>query len=134
MCSPHTPTAHLVELVDAADAQIGEHEGTRLEHEVLGLRITDHGRGQTDGRGALARGVDAARGDLVDVAEELRLGRTGVAAHEHVDLAARFARLLLNVALPVVDPVPLLAVLLVPVLVALAARAVGRPRPLVLPP
>ena len=53
------------------------------------LGVVLDGRGEPDGRGALARRVDAARRDLVHVAEQLRLGRARVAAEQHVDLAAQ---------------------------------------------
>ena len=73
---------HLVELVDETDALVGQHQGPGL----LGDLGAGHVGGETHGRRALAGGEDGARRDALDVLEELRLGRPGVAAHQHVDV------------------------------------------------
>ena len=79
---------HLVELVDAADAAIGQDERARFQHKLPGLRVArDVGR-ETDSRGAFAAGVNTTRGDPVHVGEQLGLGGGRVAAEEHVDVAA----------------------------------------------
>ena len=65
---------HLVELVDAADALVAEHQRARLEHHLVRLGVLGHVGGQADRGRALAARVDAARRDLVDEAEQLRLG------------------------------------------------------------
>ena len=49
--------AHLVELVDAADAVVGEDERARLKHHLLRLGIFSDVGSQTDGAGSLTRGV-----------------------------------------------------------------------------
>ena len=49
--------AHLVELVDAADAVVGEDERARLKHHLLRLGIFGDVSSQTDGAGSLTRGV-----------------------------------------------------------------------------
>ena len=49
---------HLVKLVNAADAVIGQHQGSGLEHILLGVRVLGHRGSQTGGRRALAAGVD----------------------------------------------------------------------------
>ena len=38
---------HLVELVDAADAVVAEHQGPRLDDRVVDLLVALHRRGQT---------------------------------------------------------------------------------------
>mmetsp|Transcript_11512 Transcript_11512/g.37643 ORF Transcript_11512/g.37643 Transcript_11512/m.37643 type:complete len:644 (+) Transcript_11512:854-2785(+) len=89
---------HLVELVDAADAVVRQHERPRLEHKLLGLRVLCHVRRQADRRRALARSVDAARRDLVHVLQQLRLSGARVSDEQNVDVAAlarRAARRLL---------------------------------------
>ena len=78
---------------NAADAAIGEDERAALEHGLARLGVLADARGEADGGGALARRVDAARGDLVHVGEELRLGDAGVADEQDVDLAAHLALL-----------------------------------------
>lgn len=47
------PDVHLVELVDAADAVIGQHESTCLYAELSGLVILHHARCQTGGTRSL---------------------------------------------------------------------------------
>jgi hypothetical protein len=79
---------HLVELVDAADAAVGEDERAALEHPLARHGVLVDGRGEADGGRALARGVDAAGGGLLDVLEDLGLGRARVAEDEDVDVAA----------------------------------------------
>ncbi len=59
---------HLVELVDAADAVVGEHERARLDHELEGLFVAGHGRRQAGRRARLAACVDGARGKLLHLA------------------------------------------------------------------
>lgn len=48
---------HLVELVDAADALVGEHQGSALEGHLAGQRVLHHGGGQTDAGRATTGGV-----------------------------------------------------------------------------
>ena len=78
---------HLVELVDQADALVGEHERAAFERPLARHRLLVHRRRQTDGRGSLAGGEDGARRRLLDVLEELRLGRARITEEEHVDVA-----------------------------------------------
>ena len=77
---------HLVQLLDAADFVVGQHECPGLEDQLASLRVLLDVGGETHGRRALAGGEDGARRDALDVLEELRLGRPGVAAHQHVDV------------------------------------------------
>ena len=49
--------AHLVELVDAADAVVGEHERARLQHHLPRLGVLRHVRRQAHGRRALTGSV-----------------------------------------------------------------------------
>ncbi len=82
---------HLVELINAADTTITEDNGTRLENELLGLRVLGDVGGETDGGRALSGGVDSSGRDLVDVAEDLGLGGGGVTDQETVDLSPESA-------------------------------------------
>lgn len=67
---------HLIELVDAADAVIGQDQGPRLQDELSGVGVFgDVGR-QTDGRGALSRRILTSRHQVVHVLEQLRLRGT----------------------------------------------------------
>ncbi len=79
---------HLVELVDAADAVVGEHQGAALEHHLVGHGVAHHRGGEADAATASSGGVDAARGDFGDVLEELRFGDSRVAHEADVDVAA----------------------------------------------
>lgn len=98
-CTRHV--VHLVELVDTADALVAQHQRAALQNQiaafvVLTLTVSPHPhlahiRRQTHRRRALARGVDAARRDLVHAGEELRLGGAGVAAEQDVDVGAEVA-------------------------------------------
>ena len=81
--------AHLVELVNAADAVVGQDERARLQHILSGLDVLGDECGQADGARALAARVLSARHQPVDVLQQLRLGRARVAAQQQVDLAAR---------------------------------------------
>mmetsp|Transcript_7151 Transcript_7151/g.18603 ORF Transcript_7151/g.18603 Transcript_7151/m.18603 type:complete len:462 (-) Transcript_7151:622-2007(-) len=78
---------HLVELVDQAHAAVGEHQRATLERPLARHLVAVDRGGEPDGRGALARGVDGAVSGLLDVLEELRLGRARVAEQQHVDVA-----------------------------------------------
>jgi hypothetical protein len=108
---------HLVKLVDAADAVVGENERAslcnkegqsrrqsrlptgiearrarggqgRTEHKLVGDGVTHDGRSETDAGRSLASRVDAARGDLGDVLQQLRLCDSGVAHQADVDVTA----------------------------------------------
>ncbi len=61
---------HFVELVDAADAVVGEHQGAGLDDELVRLLVADHGRRQTGRRRRLARRVDGARRELGHLSPE----------------------------------------------------------------
>ena len=41
--------AHLVELVDATDTAVRQHQRAALQHEILRLRVPLHVRGESDG-------------------------------------------------------------------------------------
>mmetsp|Transcript_2185 Transcript_2185/g.6453 ORF Transcript_2185/g.6453 Transcript_2185/m.6453 type:complete len:575 (+) Transcript_2185:7-1731(+) len=80
--------AHLVELVDAANAAVRQHKRTRLQHCLLGVGVLADVRREANSARAAARGIDPARRNLVYVRQQLRLGRAWVAHEQHVDLAA----------------------------------------------
>eukprot|EP00982_Pelagococcus_subviridis_P008479 30845-Pelagococcus_subviridis.AAC.14 len=79
---------HLIELVDAAYPAVTQHERAGLEHEVFRLWIPRDVRGETDGGGASAGGVDSTRRNLVHVRQQLRLRYPRVANEDDVDVAS----------------------------------------------
>mmetsp|Transcript_14066 Transcript_14066/g.46492 ORF Transcript_14066/g.46492 Transcript_14066/m.46492 type:complete len:463 (-) Transcript_14066:22-1410(-) len=79
---------HLVKLVDAADAHIGQHERAALEDQIARHGVAHDGGGEADAGGALARRVDGARRRVRDVLEQLRLCDARVAHQADVDVAA----------------------------------------------
>mmetsp|Transcript_120074 Transcript_120074/g.209026 ORF Transcript_120074/g.209026 Transcript_120074/m.209026 type:complete len:407 (+) Transcript_120074:575-1795(+) len=68
---------HLVELVDAHDAPVCQHQGASLQVE-LALPVTDDGGGETGGAAALPGGVHPDGRHLVGVLQELALGGGGI--------------------------------------------------------
>jgi len=74
------------ELVDAADAEVGQHQRARLDHVLVAVLEECHG--QPRGSGADARGHDRAHRDLGGETKQLRLARAWLADHQHVDLAS----------------------------------------------
>ena len=80
--------AHLVELVDADDAPVGEHHGARLQPPLARLLVRGHGRRQAHAARAAARRRDRARRRVQHVAQHLRLGHRGVADEQDVDVAS----------------------------------------------
>ena len=79
---------HLIELVNHANAAVRENERAALERPLARRRVFVHRGRQTHRGGALARRVHRPRSGLLDVLEELRLGRPGVAEQEHVNVPA----------------------------------------------
>jgi len=80
--------AHLVELVDADYAAVGEDHGAAFEVEFAGLHVALDRGGETGGGTAFAGGVDGDGGDFFDEFEKLGLGGSGVAEQEDVDVAS----------------------------------------------
>ena len=78
--------AHLVKLVDTADAVIGQDQSSGLQNKLSSLRILGDVSSQTDGRGALTRRVLRPWHKIKDVLEQLGFGCTGVTAQQDVDL------------------------------------------------
>jgi len=56
--------AHLVKLIDAHYASIGQNHRTALEIEIRGARVSHDRRGQTGCRTSLARRVEADGSNL----------------------------------------------------------------------
>ena len=83
--------AHLVELVDAADAVVTEHQRARLQHQLPRLGVLHDVRRQTHGARALARGVLPAGHQVEDVLQQLRLAGARVATEQDVDLGTEVA-------------------------------------------
>ncbi|GIX63289.1 ubiquitin fusion degradation protein 1 [Babesia caballi] len=77
---------HLVELVDAADAHVGEHQGSALQRPLAAGRVAPQPRGETHRGGALSGGEHASRRRFVHIGQELRLAQPGVAHEEDVDV------------------------------------------------
>ena len=79
---------HLVELVDAADAVVGEDQCSAFEYHFVGDGIPHDGRGEADAAAASSGGVNASGSDFGDVFEKLRFGYSRVADQADVDVAA----------------------------------------------
>lgn len=60
---------HLVKLVDAADALVGEHQGSALQGHLTGQGVLHHGGGQTDAGRAATGGVLAWTAEGQDTLE-----------------------------------------------------------------
>ena len=73
---------HLVELVNEADASVGQDERAALERPLPRERVLVHARRESHGRRPLARRVHRAGRRGLGVLEHLRLGRAGVAEDE----------------------------------------------------
>jgi len=83
--------AHLVELVDAADAVVAEHQRARLQHQLPRLGVLGDVGGEAHGAGALARGVLATRHQVEHVLQQLGLAGARVTAQQDVDLGTEVA-------------------------------------------
>lgn len=83
--------AHLVELVDAADAVVAEHQGAGLQDQLPGLGVLHHIGGQTHGAGTLSGCVLAAGHQVVDVLQQLGLAGTRVPTQQDVHLGTEVA-------------------------------------------
>lgn len=92
--------AHLVELVDAADAVVAQHQSSGLQDQLPGLRVLHHVGGETHRAGALPRRVLAAGHQVVDVLQQLGLAGAGVSAEQDVHLCAEVAPAGLTEVLP----------------------------------
>ncbi len=91
---------HLVELVDAADAVVAQHQSSGLQDQLPGLRVLHHVGGETHSAGALSRRVLAAGHQVVDVLQQLGLAGAGVSAEQDVHLRAEVAPAGLTEVLP----------------------------------
>lgn len=69
---------HLIKLVYAADAFVGQHQGPALQNHLLSHRVPLHGCCETNPTGALAGGVDSSRRDVGNVLDQLALGHPWV--------------------------------------------------------
>eukprot|EP00968_Pinguiococcus_pyrenoidosus_P028088 scaffold7625_cov277-Pinguiococcus_pyrenoidosus.AAC.7 len=78
---------HLVELVNAADALVRQHERPALERHLSADLIPGHGCREPHPAAALAGGVNGPGSDDGDVLEELRLGNPGIPHEADVDVA-----------------------------------------------
>ena len=81
-------TIYLIKLINEAETLVGQDEGTGLKspfsRDGWALNVSR----KTDSRGTLASCKHCPRGNLLDVLEKLRLGRTGVSTNENVDVTA----------------------------------------------
>lgn len=77
---------HLVELVDAANAVVAQHQRSGLQHQLPGLWVLHHVGGETHSAGALSWRVLAAGNQVVDVLQQLGLTGSGVSAEQDVHL------------------------------------------------
>lgn len=83
--------AHLVKLVDAADAVVAQHQSSCLQDQLPGLRVLHHVGGETHSTGALPRRVLSAGHQVVDVLQQLGLAGSGISAQQDVHLCAEVA-------------------------------------------
>mmetsp|Transcript_28087 Transcript_28087/g.61018 ORF Transcript_28087/g.61018 Transcript_28087/m.61018 type:complete len:598 (+) Transcript_28087:901-2694(+) len=82
---------HQFELVDAADAVVCQHEGSRLDDLFLvHLHVSRHRGGETRGRRGFARREDSARQELGGPLQQGTLRRGGVSEEADVDVSAKF--------------------------------------------
>mmetsp|Transcript_28728 Transcript_28728/g.95418 ORF Transcript_28728/g.95418 Transcript_28728/m.95418 type:complete len:605 (-) Transcript_28728:57-1871(-) len=79
---------HLIELVDGADAHIGEDQGSAFQCDLASGLVAHHGRRETDAAGALAGGVHRSRGDVANLLDQLTLRHSGVAHEQRVNISA----------------------------------------------
>jgi hypothetical protein len=80
---------HLVELVDAANSMVSQHQGSGFDAEVSCLRVSLHASRQTSGGGGLSRSIDAPGEEVVDVLQELGLSGGGVSHDADVDVSSQ---------------------------------------------
>ena len=79
---------HLVELIDAADAVIGEHQCTSLYAKLARLRVLAYASSQTRCITRLAAAVDSPWHEDTDVLQELTFGCGWVANDADVDVTS----------------------------------------------
>lgn len=91
--------AHLIKLIDAADAVVTEHERSCLQNQLPGFWILHHIGCEADGAGSFPGRVLPARNEVIHVLEQLGFTGTRIAAKQDVDLctevpAARLSEVL----------------------------------------
>ena len=79
---------HLIELIDEAQALISQHQCSTLECPLSRDGVFMDTGSETDCRGTLTSGVNAAVEHLLHVLKELRLGSTGVSQEQNVDVTS----------------------------------------------
>jgi len=84
---------HFVELINTADSVIGQHESARLDHKLIRLLISGHGRGQTSGRRRLTTRVDGSGRKLFHLRQEVGLGRGRITHYTNVNVTAKASAL-----------------------------------------
>mmetsp|Transcript_34612 Transcript_34612/g.83547 ORF Transcript_34612/g.83547 Transcript_34612/m.83547 type:complete len:345 (+) Transcript_34612:460-1494(+) len=77
--------AHLVELVEADDAAVGEDHGATFQGEVA-VDVTDDGCGQTCRRGSLPGGIHADRRRVMGELQELGLRHPRIPQQQHMHI------------------------------------------------
>ena len=90
---------HLVELVNAANSVVNQHQGTRLNAKLARLRILPHTRRQTSGITRLSTAVDGSGQELADIFEELTFCSGRVPHYAKVQITSQLqvvSRVLLN--------------------------------------
>lgn len=80
----NNPPPHLIKLINETDSSVRQHQGSSLQGPLPGHRVSLYVGGQAHSGGSLAGGEHRSAGHLLHVLQELRLGRTGVTAQEHV--------------------------------------------------
>ena len=80
---------HLIELINAADAVISEHQSSSLNAELTRLWVLPHISRQACGRRGLTTAIDGSRQELADVFEELGLGSCWVSHDADVNVTSQ---------------------------------------------
>lgn len=86
----HRPraVAHLIELVDAADAVVAEHECSCLQNQLSGFWVLHHVRCETHSAGSFPGRVLTTRNQVIHVLQQLGFTGTRIATKQDVDLCA----------------------------------------------
>ena len=80
---------HLVELVNAANTMVSQHEGTRLNAKLASLRILAHTRRQTSGITGLSTAIDGSGQELADIFQELAFCSGWVPHYTQIEISSQ---------------------------------------------
>lgn len=81
---------HLVELINAANTVVGEHQGTGLYTEVSSFWVLNDTSRKTCSTRGFSTGVNGARKELTDVFQELGFGSSWITYDANIDVTTKF--------------------------------------------